>query len=44
MSQSDEIRPRRGLGMADFLIPFAATAAALGWLRKPLEYRLTFNA
>jgi hypothetical protein len=35
-------RPRRGLGVADFLILIAATAAALVWLRKPLEYRLTF--
>jgi hypothetical protein len=44
MSQSDEIRPRRGLGMADILILFAATAVALWWLQKPLEYRLTFIA
>jgi hypothetical protein len=44
MSQSDEIRPRRGLGMADILILFAATAVALAWLRKPLEYRLMFIA
>jgi hypothetical protein len=35
-------RRRRALGIADLLILVAATAAALGWLRKPLEYRLTF--
>jgi hypothetical protein len=42
MSNSVENRPRRGLGLADILILFAASAAALWWLQKPLEYRLTF--
>ncbi len=42
MLRPDDSPPRRGFGMADVLILFAATAAALGWLQKPLEYRLTF--
>jgi hypothetical protein len=42
MKVSDDSRPRRGLGMADVMILFAATAIALWWLQKPLEYRLTF--
>jgi hypothetical protein len=42
MSHADENYPRRALGLADFMILFAATALALVWLRKPLEYRLTF--
>lgn len=42
MSHPDETNSRRGLGVADVLILFTATALALVWLRKPLEYRLTF--
>jgi hypothetical protein len=42
MSFPHENAPRRALGIADFLILFAATAVALVWLRNPLEYRLTF--
>lgn len=42
MKPPDETPPRRGFGMADVLILFVATAAALCWLQKPLEYRLTF--
>jgi hypothetical protein len=44
MSHPNETAPRRGFGLADAMILIAATAAALGWLRKPLEYRLTFIA
>src|SRR4051812_47859482 len=42
MMKPEETRPRRGLGLADVLILFAASAVALSWMRKPLEYRLTF--
>jgi hypothetical protein len=42
MSYSDESRASRALGLADMMILVAATAIALFWLRKPLEYRLTF--
>jgi hypothetical protein len=42
MSHADENCPRLALGLADVMILFAATALALVWLRKPLEYRLTF--
>ncbi len=35
---------RRGFGLADAMILIAATAASLGWLRQPLEYRLSFYA
>ncbi|HEX2475627.1 MAG TPA: hypothetical protein VHK01_12830 [Lacipirellulaceae bacterium] len=44
MSQPNESQPRRALGLADMMILVAATALALVWLRKPLEYRLTFIA
>jgi len=42
MPHASDPSPRRGFGLADAMILVAATAAALGWLRKPLEYRLTF--
>ena len=42
MSAANENGPRRALGIADVMILVAATALALGWLQKPLEYRLTF--
>jgi hypothetical protein len=44
MSHDGEPGPRQGFGLADAMILVAATAAALGWLRKSLEYRLTFVA
>ena len=42
MSDPNTSGPRRALGIADIMILVAATAAALAWLRQPLEYRLTF--
>jgi hypothetical protein len=42
MTGDDNVRPRRAIGLADVMILFAATAAALAWLQKPLEGRLTF--
>jgi hypothetical protein len=42
MSHPNEARAPRGLGLFDAMIMLAATAAALAWLRKSLEYRLTF--
>src|SRR5688572_11876482 len=42
MTNTNDSIPRRALGLADILILVAATAVALAWLRKPLEYRLTF--
>jgi hypothetical protein len=42
MTNPNESIPSRALGLADIMILVAATAVALAWLRKPLEYRLTF--
>jgi hypothetical protein len=42
MSLSNETGHRRRFGLGDAMILIAAIAAALSWLRKPLEYRLTF--
>jgi hypothetical protein len=39
----DSRRPR-GLGLVDGMILIASTALSLGWLRHPLEYRLSFYA
>ena len=42
MSLPNPSGPRYALGLADIMILFAATGLALVWLRRPLEYRLTF--
>lgn len=42
MIPASEPASRRSFGLADAMILIAATALALAWLRKPLEYRVTF--
>jgi hypothetical protein len=42
MDATSKPSPCRGFGLADAMILVAATGLALAWLRKSLEYRLTF--